>query len=266
MPNMQWIIDQMESLAPAAWAESWDNVGLLIGDHTQPVKKVLVALDATESVIREAIEGNYNCIVTHHALLYNPVKKITTADPTGRKIIALITHGIALFTAHTNIDKAPGGVNDCLAEKLGIINTAPLSKSDFSAQVGGGRFGELSTEMTLAELATHVKNVLNLNELRYSGDLSSKIKKVGICGGSGMSLLQDVINANCDVFITGDVKFADSHALLDAEISLLDVTHYGGEVIIVDTIVQKLREKAAAANLPLEINATSIDGQTFHML
>jgi len=254
----------MESWAPAAWAESWDNVGLLIGDHTQPVKKILVALDATDAVINEAIEGNYNCIVTHHALLYNPVKKITTGDPTGRKIISLIKHDIAIFTAHTNIDKAPGGVNDCLVEKLGISNAAPLSKSDFSDEVGGGRFGELSDEMTLAELASHVKKALNLKELRYSGNLSSKIKKVAICGGSGMSLLQDVKNANCDVFITGDAKFADTHTLLDAGIALLDITHYGGEVIIVDAIVQKLREKAGEANL--EINATSINGQTFYTL
>ncbi|MCL1877310.1 MAG: Nif3-like dinuclear metal center hexameric protein, partial [Defluviitaleaceae bacterium] len=112
--------------SPECCAEEWDNVGLLIGDAAQPVRKVLVALDATEAVIGEAVAGNFDFIITHHPLIYDPLKKITSADPTGRKILTLIRNNIGLYCAHTNLDKAPGGVNDCLAEKLSLNKITPL--------------------------------------------------------------------------------------------------------------------------------------------
>jgi len=266
MPTMQWVISEMESWAPISWAEGWDNVGLLIGDASEPIKKILVALDATDAVIQEAIAGKYDCIITHHPIIRDPVKNITSSDITGRKILSLIKHGISLYTAHTNLDKAPGGVNDCLAEKLGISPTIPLAKDTLNSEIGIGRIGELPNEITLGELANHVKKSLNLKDIRYSGDISTAVKKIAMCGGSGMSFWQAVKDANCDVYITGDVKYSDALVSLSEGICIIDVTHYSGENIIVDTIVERLRAKALQGQIALEINPTSIDGQTFQTL
>ncbi|MCL2286977.1 MAG: Nif3-like dinuclear metal center hexameric protein [Firmicutes bacterium] len=266
MSTVQWIIDTMEAWAPTSWAEDFDNVGLLIGDRRQPVKKILVALDATDDVIQEAILGNYNCIVTHHPLTYNPLKRVVADDSIGRKILTLAKHGISLYSAHTNLDKAPGGVNDCLAKKLGIINTSPLAKDPFNNEIGIGRIAELPSETTLGELAEQVKKSLNLQSVRYCGNLSAKIRKVAMCGGSGMSIWQAARDANCHVYITGDVKYSDALAVLDAGMCILDITHYVGENIIVEAIVERLRTKANEDNISLVINATAIDGQAFHMM
>ena len=266
MPTVQWIIDEMEAWAPTFWAEDNDNVGLLIGNALSPIKKILVAIDATDAVIEEAIADNYNCIITHHPITYAPLKRITADCTIGRKILALARHGISLYAAHTNLDKAPGGVNDCLAQKFSIKNTTPLVKDAFGDKVGLGRIGELPTEITLRELAEHFKKSLGLKDIRYSGDLSHKIKKVAMCGGSGMSFWQAAKDAHCDVYITGDAKYGDTLDVLASGLCLLDITHYSGENIIVEAIVERLRTKAKQEGLLLEINATTIDGQAFHTL
>jgi len=264
MPTVQWVINEMEAWAPASLAETYDNVGLLVGDSLQPVKKILVALDATNAVIKEAIENNYDCIVTHHSLIYDPMKRVIACDATGRRVMTLIKNGISLYTAHTNLDKAEGGVSDCLARKLGIKNVFPLVKDPSNDAIGFGRVGELSNEMTLGELAGHVKKSLGLKDIRYGGDLSAKIKKVALCGGSGMTFWQAVKDTNCDVYITGDVKYADANMVLAAGVSLLDITHYSSENVVIEAIVERLRVKAKNANFPVEINATSVVGQTFY--
>ena len=264
MSTIQWVIDEMELWAPTSWAEDFDNVGLLVGDASQPVKKILVALDAIDAVIQEAITGNYDCIVTHHPLLYTPLKRIISQDAIGRKILILAKNGINLYSAHTNLDKAPGGVNDCLAEKLNFKNTTPMAKDISNHEIGLGRIAELPEEITLSELAEHVKKSLDLKDIRYSGDLSHKIKKVAMCGGSGMSFWHSAKDANCDVYITGDAKYGDTLDVLASGLCLLDITHYSGENIIVEAIVERLRMKAKQDGLLLEINATTIDGQAFH--
>ena len=262
--TVAWIIDKIESWAPTIWAEAWDNVGLLIGDTSQEIKKVLVALDATDDVINEAIDGNYNCIIAHHPLIFTPIKHITSKDATGQKIIKLIKHGICLYAAHTNLDVAPDGVNDVLAEKLGIKNVTPMIPSALNPAIGAGRVGLLENETALAELTKHVKNALNLKDLRYTGDLNKKIKKVAICGGSGMSYWQGAID--CDVYITGDVKYSDALKALESGLSIIDITHYSGEAIIIEAIVNRLRQKAKLDKIPLEINPTSVNGQILFTL
>ena len=267
MTTMQWLITEMETWAPTFHAESFDNVGLLIGDVAKPVKKILVALDATDDVIKEAILGQYNCIVTHHPLIRDPLKSITAADSTGRKIISLIQHDICLYTAHTNLDKAPGGVGDFLAEKIfGEISAPALVKESFGDYIGFGRVVVLKEETTLGDLVARVKTSLGIEHVRYSGGLSAKISKVGLCGGSGMSFWQAAKDENCDAYITGDVRHHDALNALDAGLSLIDVTHYTGENVIVNAIVSRLRSKTAQDGLELEIDATSVDGQPFYTL
>lgn len=265
MLTAEWIIKQFEEWAPAAYAEEWDNVGLLIGEATQPVRKVLVALDATEDVINEAVSGGYDFLISHHPLVYNPINRITSADSTGRKILTLAKNGIGCFAAHTNLDKAEGGVNDCLAGKIGLTKLTPLvpelspNGRDVPSH-GIGRVGFLAEKMSAAAFAEHVKKALALTSLRFSGDTQKIVEKVGICGGDGSRYVENAIAQNCDIYITGDLRYHIVQDALESGIALLDITHYGGEIHVVPEIVSRLKN---AANGALEIFPSSIDGQVF---
>jgi len=263
MVTLQWLIDKMQAWAPENTAEDFDNVGLLLGDRTKPVKKVLVALDATDAVIQEAIENNFDAIITHHPLTYQPLKKITACDPIGRKLLTLAKNNISLYAAHTNLDKAHGGVNDVLASILEIENCAPMAADKNDNSIGIGRIGELPNEKTLAQLAEYVKEKLALPNIRYSGNLSAKIKKIALCGGSGMGFWQAARDADCDVYITGDVKYSDALQVLDCGMTILDITHYSGENIIVEAIVKKLNACAINEGMDVAFTATDINGQIF---
>jgi len=266
MATLEWVIDKMNAWAPEATAEDFDNVGLLLGDRSQSVKKILVALDATDAVIKEAIDNNYDAIITHHPLTYQPLKKITACDSIGRKLLALAKNGISLYAAHTNLDKAHGGVNDVLAKILAIENVTPMAVDKTDPTIGIGRIGGLSREMTLAELAEHIKERLALKEIRYSGDLSTKIKKIALCGGSGMSFWQAARDAGCHVYITGDVKYSDALQVLDTGMAIIDITHYSGENIIVNEIVKVLSGYAIDEGTDVTFTATGINGQIFFNL
>ncbi|MCL2841567.1 MAG: Nif3-like dinuclear metal center hexameric protein [Defluviitaleaceae bacterium] len=249
------IIEAMEKWAPLSLAEEWDNCGLLIGDCHAPAKKILVALDVTEAVISEAVDGEFDFIISHHPLIYNPVKNISAADILGRKILTLIKHGIGCYAAHTNLDKAIGGVNDCLAEKLNLQNTSPLVEEEWG--VGIGRVGELSQEVTLHDFIDYVKNVLNLPEIRFSGNPHHIIKTVGLCGGdgSGGRYVRAAVDKKCDVYITGDFRYHSAQEAKDLGLNILDITHYSSEVLVIDAIVNRLRP------LGINIHGTKTIGQ-----
>ncbi|MDR0272227.1 MAG: Nif3-like dinuclear metal center hexameric protein [Clostridiales bacterium] len=257
MLTAEQIISQFEEWAPMSYAEDWDNVGLLIGDAGAPVKKILVALDATEEVIGEAVAGGFDFIICHHPLVYNPIKRVTSADSTGRKIISLVKNGIGCFCAHTNLDKAVGGVSDCLAEKIGLNYVSPLIKEENEC-IGIGRVGFISEETTLSRLAENVKISLNLPSLRFSGSSDKKIKKVAICGGDGSSAryVDAAISQNCDAYITGDLRYHCVQEALESGIGLIDITHYGSEILVVDAIISRFKNQ-------VEIFPSSIDGQVF---
>ncbi|MCL2356578.1 MAG: Nif3-like dinuclear metal center hexameric protein [Defluviitaleaceae bacterium] len=266
------LIKILNEWSPEGCAEEWDNVGLLIGDAAQPVRKVLVALDATEAVVNEAVAGKFDFVITHHPLIHDPIRKITAADSTGRKILALIRNGIGLYCAHTNIDKSAGGVNDLLAEKIGLTNVSPLIPEAYfennappievcraSTNFGIGRVGR--SETTLAQLAEHVKSALNLPSVRFCGDASKKLKKIAVCGGdgSGARYINAAISHGCDVYITGDLRYHAVSEAMECGLSFIDITHYGGEILIVDAIVERLKNY-------VEIFPSSINGQVFETL
>jgi len=223
---------------------------------------VLVALDATQAVVNEAVAGGYDFLVTHHPLIYSPLKKITSADSTGKKILALIENKIGYYAAHTNLDKAMGGVNDCIAEKIGLVDTVPLvPDGDLEMEeIGIGRVAALQ-ETTLGELAERVKAALGLASVRVCGDIRKKIKKAAVCGGdgSGSRYIEAAIKNACDVYITGDLRYHAVQEALEQGLAFIDITHYGGEAIIVEEIVSRLKRHVAAV-------ASSIDGQVFSTL
>ena len=252
----------MEDLAPAAYAEEWDNPGLNVGNPDADVKKILVALDATEAVIDEAVEIGADMIITHHPLLFHSVKQINWDKPIGRKVMKLIKNDINMFAAHTNLDAANGGTNDRLAELIGLKNMQVVAEHPDG--IGILRTGTFDEDITTGILAVRVKEALGLDAVRVAGNLSKKVGKVTICTGAGMSFLNDVIKEKCDVFITADIRYHETQDALDAGLVLIDGTHYGTENIIVPKVAEYIRKKLEARYVDdVEVTESKIDGQTF---
>ena len=272
----EWLINELETWAPTRWAEDWDNVGLLLGDKTREAKKVLIALDATDAVVREAVAGGYDLLLTHHPLIHDPLKKITAANPQGRKILSLIQAGINLYAAHTNLDKAAGGVNDCLFNKIngpdsndggGIFDVTtrePLIPGICDIP-GLGLMAALRTPTTLEAFAAHIKCVMQLDDLRFAGDGTAVVRKVGLCGGdaSHPRYWRAALDKGCDVFVTGDMRYHFAQDAVEAGINVVDISHYAGEVLIVEALATHLRDKAAQAGIDMTFHATRINGQVF---
>ena len=261
--KMSEITELFNGFAPEYLAESWDNPGLLVGEEKAEIKKILVALDATDEVVDEAVKIGADLIVTHHPMIFGSLKKINDATNLGKKIIKLIRNNICVFAMHTNLDIAFGGVNDDLAKILGLKNIGVLAESCMQNDMpnGLGRYGDIE-ETTLGEFAEKVKEKLGLDGIRIVGEKDRTIKKAGLCTGSGMEFMADAVKKQCDVYITSDIKYHDSQKAIEDGITLIDATHYGSENIIVPVIKKFLNEKAPS----IEVFESSVNGQVFKTL
>lgn len=231
------IAQEIEKLAPLHLAYDFDNVGLLVGDKNQEVGRVLLCLDLDEEVVREAAQLGAQMIIGHHPIMFSPINRVTEETSEGRAIRLLIKNDISYYAAHTNLDVAKGGLNDFLAEKLGLKNTEILAPVAAAGE-GIGRIGTLDKEVTLAEFIDTVKSALSAEGVRYFGDGSAKIKKAAINTGGGASLIPDAILSGADVFVTGDFKYNQVRDCAAAGLNIIDVCHYDSEVII-EELMQK---------------------------
>jgi dinuclear metal center YbgI/SA1388 family protein len=254
----------MEKIAPTHLAESWDNVGLLVGDSNAYISKLLLALDATDEVIDEAIKVKANLIITHHPILFKPVKSVTTSTLNGR-LYKLIQNNISVYAAHTNFDIASGGTSDILAEKLNLKQIDVLEPTvDFENKTYGiGRIGTLQEETTFLDFIKILKEVLGLKRLNVVGDLSKKIKKVALSTGSGSEYLEQAYKKGADVYISGDVKYHDAQIAQELGICWVDATHYASENLAMPILKQYLEQEFSLKKLDVEIFVSEINGQPF---
>ena len=258
------LINELENFAPMYLAESWDNPGLIVGDTESDIKKILVALDATDAVIDEAIDVGADIIITHHPMLFSAIKKITNETPIGVKLRKLIKNDIAHFAMHTNLDIAFGGTNDELARISGLKDIEVLREScEQNGQTNGlGRIGNLEKETNFGDLVRIIKKGLGLNSLRVVGDTEKKVGRVGLCTGSGFEFMEDAVKKGADVFITADLRYHESQKAQEAGICVIDATHYASENIIVPVICQYLN----GLESKMEVVQSSVDGQVFKNL
>ena len=231
----------LETLAPRHMKMDWDNVGLLCGSKKTPVTKILVALDPFETVCQEASQKGAELIVTHHPLIFNPLKAITDETEVGRCIRLLCAKGISAINAHTNLDCAPEGVNFRLAEQLGLTDIEvidPMGTDDQGRPWGLLRKGHVPAQ-TLEQFLSTVKEQLGCEGLRYV-DSVKPVSKVAVGGGACASELMDAVKAGCDTFVTADVKyngFFDAKAL---GINLIDAGHFQTENPVVPLLAEKI--------------------------
>ena len=257
------ILTFVETLAPLSMKYDWDNVGLLCGSAGQEVHKILVALDPFEGVCREAAEKGADLLVTHHPLIFRPRKSVTDGDDVGRSILFLAKHGISALNAHTNLDCAPGGVNDVLAETLGLADVEVLDPLGVDGQ---GRLWGLLRAGTvagqpLAQFLAHVKTRLSAQGLRYV-DGGRPVRKVAVGGGACADELPAVLAAGCDTFVTADVKYNEFYDAKAEGVNLIDAGHFATENPVVAVLAAKLR--AAFPEIPVECAETHRDYMNFY--
>ena len=254
MLKVQSIADALNRWAPSKLAEEWDNVGLLTGDPSAGVEKILVCLDAGLGAIERAVEIGAQMIVAHHPMIFRPIKNVRLDRPLGRRLSLLLKNDIAVFAAHTNLDSALDGVNDVLASKLGLIEVKPLGEA--SDEPSLGRLGRLVEPMSAADFASHVKRALGADYVRLSDAGSFEIKKVGICGGAGADFIMRAKFYGADAFVTGDVKYHEAQTAIDNGIHVIDAGHFATEHPIVEVIAARLRAEFDS------IEIIEFDGET----
>ena len=257
MTTVDHILKYVETLAPRAMKMDWDNVGLLCGSRSTPVTKVLVALDPFEHVCREAAEWGAEVIVTHHPIIFKPLPNITDETSIGRGLRTLIKHDISAVNAHTNLDQAPGGVNDVLAKKLALVNVQVMNPcgTDANGEPWGLlRMGEVP-EQPLGEFLKRVKTLLRCEGLRYV-DGGKPVQKVAVGGGACGDGLMDALRSGCDTFVTSDVKYNQFWDAHDLGLNLIDAGHFHTE----NPVVAVLAEKIAAAFPDVEVKISETHG------
>jgi len=263
MATVHDILSFLETLAPRSMKMDWDNVGLLCGSRKTEVTKILVALDPFEGVCEEAAAWGADLIVTHHPLIFKALNAVTDETAVGRSIQLLCREGISAVNAHTNLDCAPGGVNDRLAAALGLTDVQvidPMGTDENGMEWGLLRKGTV-TEQPLSDFLSTVKIALGCEGLRYV-DGGKSVRKVAVGGGACASELMDACRAGCDTFVTSDVKYNQFWDAKELGMTLIDAGHFYTE----NPVTACLTEKIAAAfpEVEVKISETHRDCMKFY--
>ena len=239
------IITLLEQEYGKEYACDWHNVGLLAGRRDKEVKKILLALDATDEVVGQAAEGAYDMLITHHPMIFGAIKRVTDEDMVGRRLLSLIRSDISYYAMHTNYDTR--GMADLTARLLNLQECTVLE--EVKDGEGIGRVGVLPEEMTLRECAELVKRAYDIPNVKIFGNLDQKVHLAALCPGAGKSTMHNALQFGCDVYITGDI---DHHTGIDAVaqgLMIIDGGHYGIEKIFVPDVAAFLREKCQAIDV-----------------
>ena len=244
MAAVKDIYEALDSWAPFGIQLDFDNAGFLVGHGDREVTKILVSLDITPEVAREAAEWGAQLIVSHHPVIFHPTRSVTDGDPTGQTLLALIEGGVAAICAHTNLDAAQGGVNDCLARALELGDLEQLHQDGAlpdGSPYGIGRVGQAHKEgLSAGSYAAYVKDRLGAASVRYV-DGGKPVSRVAVGGGSCGSMLEDAMKLGCDTFVTADVKYDTFLLARSLGINLMDAGHFATENVVCPILAEFLR-------------------------
>lgn len=240
------ILEKLFEQMPRELAEDYDNVGLLAGSRMKEVSTVICALDLNSRVIDEAEEAGAELIVTHHPILFRARRNLCEDDPEGALLAKLVRAEIGLIAMHTNFDRAQNGVNDALAERLGLKSVQALES--------GVRMGEIETT-DLAGLAVHIENTLGGVVRRY-GEAGRRVRRVAVLGGSGGSYASIALEAGADVFVTGETGYHNALDMYDRGMCVLEAGHAATELPAVGLLAEKLRGLELGLNVQISAAET----------
>jgi dinuclear metal center YbgI/SA1388 family protein len=259
----------LERIAPSSAAESWDNVGLQVGDPNAAVARVWVALDPSPEVIRAARKAGIDLLVTHHPLLFRALQRIDLSTPIGAAVGEALRHGLNVVSLHSNLDAVPQGLNDLLGRRLGLQRLRPLSEATETAPPAGpgiGRIGDLARPRRVDRLARDVKQRLNAPSVRAAGALDAVVRCVAVSTGSGRSLVARFLRSEAEVFISGDLGYHEARAVEEAGRSLIDVGHFHSEHLMKEAVAGRLTREFARRGLAVRVEACPLEKDPFILL
>ena len=248
------ITQVIEATYPREAALDFDNVGLLAGRLEKEVNRVYIALDATDAVIDRAIKEGADMLITHHPLIFSPLKKVTDENFISRRIVKLIQNDISYYAMHTNYDVL--GMAELSEQILGIRDTEVLDITMEKEGIpeGIGRIGSLEHPMTLEGCCIYIKHKLNLGSLKVFGDMDVKVSRLAISPGSGKSVIGAAIAKGADVLVTGDIGHHEGLDAVEQGLAVIDAGHYGTEYIFIDDMKRFLEDKLPV----LQVMATPV--------
>jgi dinuclear metal center YbgI/SA1388 family protein len=224
--NAKQLYQKFEERIPSSLREPWDNDGVMcLPDGSSEILRALVALDVTEEIVDYAIERGFDLIVSHHPLVFKPLSSIDEENHISRKLIKLICSGITVFSFHTRADKLVGGVNDRLADILGMYDAVPFGEGDL------GRIGTIDEPMEIQDFAYRVKQLIGADAVRYA-DGFSDVHKVALVGGDGKGYVKAAIEAGADTFLSGRIGYNVMEEATEMGINLIEAGHYYTEAHI----------------------------------
>lgn len=262
MKRVKDIIETMEDFAPVNLKEDFDNVGLMVGDKEKEVKRILLSLDCTLEVIEEAKEKDVDLIITHHPLIFRRPSSITTDTLVGKKIIELIKNDISLYSSHTNLDSASGGLNETIVNILGYDSKELIesNKNARNSNEGLGRIIRLDKAIALDDLVKLVKEKLNIEGLKVV-KASEEVKNIAVINGSGSSFFDIAYEKGADCIITGDTTYHFASDYKEMGVSIIDTGHFLSEWIVFLEVINKLQDKLE--EIEIIISDYSKDPYTF---
>jgi len=231
MSTVTHIYDAIDRLAPFWLTMDFDNTGILVGDRNREVSCALLALDCTPAVVEQARQLGAQLIVTHHPVIFHPLKRVNE----DAVVYLLIRSDIAVISAHTNLDIAQGGVNDALASAIGLRDCRGLELLNEQTGAWLGRIGTLPEPLSPEAFAAHVKSCLNAASVKFAA-APRAIHTVALCSGSGADCLDAAISAGADALLTSEVKQHEYLAAAAAGISIFDAGHFDTEDIVIEPL------------------------------
>ncbi|OGQ97538.1 MAG: Nif3-like dinuclear metal center hexameric protein [Deltaproteobacteria bacterium RIFOXYD12_FULL_57_12] len=258
-PTVKDLLTYLDEIASVALAEVWDNVGLMVGNLGHRISGILIALDPTAEVLAETIDRGANVLVTHHPLIFHPLKTVNTDSPVGRFLQLAMAHEIAVVSLHTNLDQASGGVNDVLATALGLQQVRPLVlKPGFQGMgngVGFGRIGHLADILDGSQFLRRLAEVLALPVLAVAGQLPATIRTVALCGGSGSDFAETAHAEGAQVYITGEVKHSTARWAEASGFCVVDAGHFATEYPVVPALEALLQQASKEKDWGVAVGA-----------
>ena len=258
--NLQAFLNE---LYPQSLAESWDKVGNHFGQASDSVKKILVALELRPQVIQEAIDLGIDTIVMHHPPIFHGINRFDYADPEVAMYAELIKHDIKVFALHTNLDVAPNGMNDWLAQALDLEDIQAVTPDEVSGNPGLARMGHFSQPLTRTQVLAKIKSAFKVDSLTYmESQEKPAYQSLAVIGGAGGSELEDIKASGVDVFVTGDISHHVGHQALDTGMLVVDASHYI-EAIFIEKMTDILEKAKIKKQWAVTIHASKANTNPF---
>lgn len=231
----------LEEIAPPQLAENWDNIGLMLGHGDRPVRRLLLALDMTEETVKQAVDYKADMLLTHHPAIFHKLERLTDAGWQQKLLLLLAEKGIAVYSAHTNLDCVAQGVNDSLVKRLRIADDDVLD-----TKTGLGRIGSVEP-CSLSEFAAFVKTALRADYVAV-GSAGRTVKRVAVCGGAGADLAEIALAKGADTLVTGDVKYHTAQQAVFSGLNIIDAGHQATEWPVLEDLADRLSLRFAEKN------------------